>query len=95
MEIFPENLKSSNRDCEYYYYNRDILLDPMCQIYLKCKYDAKDRFYYDTYVAMYNWSSAYEYAIIDQDKLTIIYISHKISTNQMLNLIKNTYLWTI
>lgn len=41
LMIFPEVISGEVQEAEYYYYNRDAFMDPVCQVYLKCKYDEK------------------------------------------------------
>lgn len=101
LEVFPEKISEEVKEASYYYYNRDTIFDPTCQIYLKCEYIEPDyleeierlekisveyngdkneiiydleRFEYPAYVAMYNWSSSYEYAVVMDDVNTIVYV---------------------
>ena len=93
LAIFPKDVPSENIE-SYYYLNRDMPLDPMCEIYVKCTYNEEEyekeverlkkipnirfdeeRFNYDAYVSMYNYSSCYEYALLLEDEKSIAYIN--------------------
>ena len=42
LMIFPQYIAETATDVKYYYYYQDMIMDPMCQIYLQCKYSEED-----------------------------------------------------
>ena len=42
LMIFPQYIAETATDVKYYYYYQDMIMDPMCQIYLHCKYSEED-----------------------------------------------------
>lgn len=42
LRIFPQEIVESASEIEYYYYYRNTIFDPTCQIYLRCTYADAD-----------------------------------------------------
>lgn len=42
LRIFPQEIAESASDTEYFYYYRNTIFDPTCQIYLRCTYADAD-----------------------------------------------------
>lgn len=41
LVIFPKDVSQENIE-SYFYLNRDMIFDPICEIYLKCQYNAEE-----------------------------------------------------
>ena len=39
--VFLEEIHENAKDVDYYYFDMDTFMDPTCQIYLNCTYDAE------------------------------------------------------